>query len=124
MSDKELEANSVDAVVEVLVALHGLRFGNRSSGKYRISRKYFRQISARRKLTPEFVGAVTDEIFEKGFVLIDLETHFVLMKQALFNSFRRVTDRAIALISSADGIKDLVETSDEIDDSESADVTH
>lgn len=103
MSDQRSGPSSVDEVVEILIELHGLKFAGRSGGKYRISRKYFRQIAARRKLTAEFVALVTDALFERGYVLVDLETHFVVLRQGLFDSYRRVTDRAIALLKSVNG---------------------
>ena len=45
---------------------------------------------------------VADEIFEHGFVFIDLESYFVVLDQQLFAGYRRVTGGAIDRLADID----------------------
>jgi hypothetical protein len=78
-----------------LLALYRQQFAGRKSGRYRISRKFLRQLAGRRRMTAELLVEVANELFEQGYVLIDLETYFVVLEQRLFNNYRRVTVAAI-----------------------------
>ncbi|NNG05582.1 MAG: hypothetical protein HKM95_15985 [Inquilinus sp.] len=81
-------------IAELLVALDGIPFGGKPGGRFRISRKFLRQFAERRRLQPELVDAIADEMFERGFVLIDMESYFVVIPQRYFSSYRRVTAAA------------------------------
>ena len=85
-------------IADDLAALYGEAFGGKTNGKFRISRKFLRQVCGRRHLPSAFLEAITDELFERGFVLIDLETHFAVISQPNFNSYRRVTTAAVAKV--------------------------
>ncbi len=87
---------SAGELAEALVALHGAGFAGRPGGKYRISRKFLRQLAGRRKLSEAFVAEVAAEVFERGYVLVDLETHYAVLDQSLIEGFRRVTALALA----------------------------
>ena len=89
-----------------LAELYGQEFGGARTGKYRISRKFLRQLAGRRRLTPELIHEIGDELFEHGFVILDLESFFAVLHQRLFNSYRRVTSVAVGQVS---GIGDDVE---------------
>ena len=93
---------SARETAELLSKLYGQEFGGSGAGKYRISRKFLRQLAGRRRLTPEFINQISDELFELGLVIADLETFFVVLNQRLFNSYRRVTSAAITLVSGVD----------------------
>lgn len=82
-------------VAELLATLYGQEFGGKRLGKYRISRKYLRELARRQRLTPEFIHELGDELFEQGFIISDLETFFAILDQRLFNSYRRVSSMAI-----------------------------
>ena len=88
----------IEQIASDLVTLYSEAFGGKTNGKFRISRKFLRQICGRRHLPPAFLEAVTDSLFESGFVLIDLETHFAVISQPNFNSYRRVTTAAVAKV--------------------------
>ena len=81
-----------------LAALYRESFGGKGAGKFRISRKFLRQIARRQRLPEEYLRFLTFEMFERGFVLVDLESFFVVMDQKLFSSYRRVTGSAIARV--------------------------
>lgn len=90
---------SAAEVAVLLVGLYAERFGGKGSGKYRISRKFLRQLAGRRRLTAEFLDQIADELFEQGLVLTDLETFFAVLDQRHFNSYRRVTAAAMGRIA-------------------------
>ncbi len=82
-------------VAECLARLYESRFAGRPQGKFRISRKLLRSLARRRKLPERFLAAVAEALFERGFVLVDLESHFAVLDQRLFNSYRRVNPGAL-----------------------------
>jgi len=84
----------VERIVEALVALYTQSFGGKSTGRYRISPKFLRQIAGRRRLPPALLDSLTEALFERGYVFIDAETYFVVLEQKVFNSYRRVTAAA------------------------------
>ena len=90
---------SAREIAAVLAELYGQEFGGARTGKYRISRKFLRQLTGRRRLTPELIHEIGDELFEHGFVIIDLESFFAVLHQRLFNSYRRVTSAAVEQVS-------------------------
>jgi len=91
----QLRRLSAAEIAVLLVGLYAERFGGKSSGKYRISRKFLRQLAGRRRLTAEFLAEIADELFEQGLVLADLETFVAVLDQRHFNSYRRVTAAAV-----------------------------
>jgi hypothetical protein len=90
---------SAREIAAVLAELYGREFGGARTGKYRISRKFLRQVAGRRRLTPELIDEIGDELFEHGFVMVDLESFFAVLHQRLFNSYRRVTSVAVGQVS-------------------------
>lgn len=94
---------SAREIAVVLAELYGRGFGGARTGKYRISRKFLRQVAGRRRLTPELIREIGDELFEHGFVIVDLESFFAVLHQRLFNSYRRVTSVAIEQVSGSGG---------------------
>ncbi len=94
-------ARSNADIADDLVALYHTQFANKKSGKYRISRKYFRDICGRRKLPDSFLNGISEEVFERGFVLVDVESFYVIFNQQLFRSYRRATEAAINALNGA-----------------------
>lgn len=90
-----------DRIADLLVALEATAFGGKPSGRFRISRKFLRQFAGRRRLPPTLVDAIADEMFERGFVLIDMESYFVVIPQRYFSSYRRVTAAAVDRVQGA-----------------------
>lgn len=96
--EAELHRSDAPEIADALVNFCGVSFGGKRGGRFRISRKFLRQIAGRRKLPGEFIRELADELFERGFVLVDLETHFAVLSQNVFNSYRRVTDKVFATL--------------------------
>ena len=100
------ERRAPDVVAGDLVRLFGARFGGAAAGKYRISRKFLRQLAGRRKLSDAYVCALAEEMFERGYVLIACESYFIVLSQRQFASFRRVTAAAIDRVLSHEEAND------------------
>jgi hypothetical protein len=83
-------------VAERLAALYDEAFGGKPRGRYRISSKHLKALTGRRRVPPRTVRAIAEELYELGFVLIDLETFFVVLAQRTFTSYRRVSDSCVA----------------------------
>lgn len=78
-----------------LAALYEADFGARPKGRFRISMKHLRQLADRRRLYPEDLQALEREVYELGYVLIDLETFCVVISQRTFSNYRRVNEDAL-----------------------------
>ncbi len=79
-----------------LAALYDLRFGGKERGRYRISMKHLKALTGRRRVRPETIRRIGEELYELGYVLIDLETFFVVLAQRTFASYRRVSDHSLS----------------------------
>ena len=108
MKDKSHPKGRLSAheIAEVLAALYTKSFGGKRTGKYRISRKFLRQLAGRRRLPSGFVDQIGEELFERGLVIADLEMFFVVLDQKLFNSYRRVTSAAIGDVIGAENMRE------------------
>lgn len=83
-------------IAERLAALYEDKFGGKDRGRYRISMKQMRALTDRKRVPAEVIGQIGEEMFELGYVLIDLETFFVVLAQGTFRSYRRVSDSCIS----------------------------
>ena len=95
MSDSAANGFDAGAVADRLAQLYDQAFGGNRRGRFRISMKLLRRIAGRRRLTPRHIRAIGEEVFERGFVLIDLETFFVVLSQRTFASYRRVNEASL-----------------------------
>lgn len=82
-----------------LAALFEQEFGGKPRGRYRISMKHLKALAGRRRVPAESVRRIAEEMYELGYVLIDLETFFVVLAQRTFGSYRRVSDGRIGALS-------------------------
>lgn len=64
-------------------------FGGKPSGRYRISRKLLAELLGQRRLYAEDVPALTRALLEEGFVMIDMESFFVVTSANAFVNYRR-----------------------------------
>jgi len=86
-------------IAERLAELYGIKFGGKERGRYRISMKHMRALTERRRVPVNIVRKISEELFELGFVLIDLETFFVVLAQGTFRGYRRVSDGCVESIA-------------------------
>jgi len=80
----------VESTVRRLTALYEEPFGGKPGGRYRISAKLLRRLSGRRRLYESDVTRLAREMYESGFVLIDMDTFYVVTSTRTFNNYRRV----------------------------------
>lgn len=89
-------------IAEALALLYEQRFGGKERGRYRISMKHMRALTGRKRVPPEAIRKIGEELFELGYVLVDLETYFVVLAQRTFSSYRRVSDGCLSAVNMAD----------------------
>ncbi len=81
---------SIPDVAQKLADLYDTPFGGKPSGRFRISAKMMRRIAGRKKLPDKFLGELADEMFELGFVLLDMEAYYAIASSRTFASYRRL----------------------------------
>ncbi len=82
-------------VARKLTDFYDQSFGGKAVGRYRISPKNLRGLMQRRRITDEFVRLLTEEMFELGFVFIDLESFYVVNNVRTYANYRRIADAMI-----------------------------
>lgn len=88
-------SRAVDPILNAadkLVALYERPFGGKSSGRYRLAAKSLRQLTGRRRLYEADLLALQRALFERGFVLIDMDSYFVVMSANTFTNYRRANE--------------------------------
>jgi len=86
----------IEGIAGELVRLYEVSFGGKERGRYRISAKHLQKLAKRRRLYPEEIQGIARALFERGFVLVDLESFFVVLSQRTFASYRRVNEGVIS----------------------------
>ncbi len=93
---------SESQIAEDLATLYERGFAGKDRGRYRVSMKHMRALTGRRRVTDDVIQKISEELFELGFVLIDLETYFVVLAQRTFNSYRRVSDSTLTQLTDSE----------------------
>ena len=94
-------------VAQRLAALYDAAFGGKERGRYRFSMKQMRALTGRKRVPTNVIRRISEEVFELGYVLIDLETYFVVLAQPTFRSYRRLSDGCLAAKWIAVGENDI-----------------
>lgn len=81
---------TVSEVAEELSAFYDQPFGGKPRGRFRVSPKMLRKIAKRQKLSDQYIRDLADELFELGFVLLDMETFYAVAGVRTFASYRRL----------------------------------
>ncbi len=79
-------------VASQLAALYDAPFGGKQLGRFRISLKLMRELSGRRRLYEDDVERIRRELFELGYILIDMESYFAVLSHRTLASYRRVNE--------------------------------
>lgn len=85
----------VDKTAEHLGRLYDQGFGGKASGRYRIPAKLLRDIAGRRRLYEDDIRDISRALIELGFVLIDMDSFYVVTSSNSFVNYRRVNDEMI-----------------------------
>lgn len=78
-----------------LCALYGVAFGGKESGRYRIAAKLIRVMTGRKRLYEDDISTLTRLMFERGFILIDMDGFFVVLAANTFVNYRRANEDAV-----------------------------
>lgn len=87
-----IDTNRLDGVADKLVVLHERSFGGKDKGRFRIAAKLVRHLTGKRRLYEDDIRELGRAMFERGFVLIDLESFYVVMSANAFVNYRRAND--------------------------------
>ncbi len=81
--------SSIAGTADRLESLYSRAFGGKAKGRYRISAKLVRDIAGRKRLYEDDVRALTRAMLERGYVLVDMESFFVILSANTFVNYRR-----------------------------------
>lgn len=90
-----LAEQTVALVADRLVALYSEPFGGKDRGRYRIAAKLIRSLAGRRRLYEDDIQYLSRAMLERGYILIDLETFFVVMSANTFVNYRRANEEVL-----------------------------
>ncbi len=86
------KTQTLEIVAERLCDLYDEPFGGKKSGRYRLPSKTLRKMAGRRRFYETDIRDLTHAMFERGYVLIDMESFFVVTSVNSFVNYRRVPD--------------------------------
>ena len=69
--------------------LYSRNFGGKPSGRYRIPAKLVRQMMGRRRLYAEDIENLRRALYQRGYILIDLDTYFAVVSISTLTNYRR-----------------------------------
>lgn len=81
---------SIPHMAQKLAELYDKPFGGKVSGRFRISPKMLRKIAERQRLPQRYIEELADEMFELGYVLLNMETFYAVASVRTFASYRRL----------------------------------
>jgi len=87
----------MEHIADRLCRLYDHPFGGKPSGRYRISAKLLRQMAGRRRLYADEIFALARAMIERGYILIDMDSFFVIMSTNTFVNYRRVNEHCLDL---------------------------
>jgi len=88
------------AAAQQIASLYGKSFGGKPSGRFRLSAKQIRELLGRRRFYAEDVQLLTRAVLEEGYVLVDMDSFFVVLSANAFVNYRRVSVEALDLVKS------------------------
>jgi hypothetical protein len=89
------EYHPLESVADQLCLLYEKPFGGKKSGRFRISMKLVRLLAGRQRLYEDDIRDLQRAMAERGHVLVDMDTFFVVMRADTFVNYRRVSDETI-----------------------------
>lgn len=82
----------ITTAAERLSALSDVEFGGKKSGRYRIPAKLLRELAQRRRLYEDDIRVLGRALLERGYVLIDMDSFYVVMSANAFVNYRRANE--------------------------------
>lgn len=90
-----MSSNFTDRAADRLASLYEKPFGSKEKGRYRVSAKLVRHLMERRRLYEDDIRELSRSLLERGYVLIDLDSFFVVMSANSFVNYRRANEESI-----------------------------
>ena len=78
-----------------LASLYNKSFGGKPSGRFRMSSKQVKELLGRKRVYESDIEQLKRATLEEGFVLIDMDSFFVLLSANAFVNYRRVSADAL-----------------------------
>ncbi|WP_417482448.1 hypothetical protein [Maricaulis sp.] len=91
----DAETPSLARAADKLVTLFDAPFGGKPKGRFRISNKLVRQILGRRRLYEDDIRQLTRALLERGYVLVDMDSFFVVLSANSFVNYRRANEECL-----------------------------
>ncbi len=85
----------INPVADRLAELYERKFGGKDKGRYRISARLVREAAGRNRLYEDDVRMLTRSLLERGFILIDMDSFFVVMSMNSFVNYRRANEELL-----------------------------
>lgn len=82
----------ISKTAERLSYLYDKDFGGKPSGRYRIPAKLLRELAGRRRLYEDDIRDISRALLERGFILIDMDSFYIVMSANAFVNYRRVNE--------------------------------
>ena len=89
------EDTPYSTVADRLASMYEQPFGGKQKGRYRIAIKLMRQLAGRRRLYVDDVQSIARELLERGYILIDMDSFFVIMSANSFVNYRRCNEDSV-----------------------------
>lgn len=96
-----VETRAMGLVAERLCQIYDEPFGGKKSGRYRIAAKLVRELANRRRIYEDDVRELARELLERGYVLIDMDSFYVVMSANTFVNYRRANEVCISVVDEA-----------------------
>ncbi len=84
-----------DVPAQHLANLYRKSFGGKENGRFRISSKQVKELLGKKRIYADDIEQLTRAVLEQGYVLIDMESFFVLLSAKTFVNYRRVSAEAL-----------------------------
>ena len=87
-----IQPDNMATAADRLAALYEIKFGGKNSGRYRMPAKHMRELLKRQRLYEDDIRVLGRALLERGFVLIDMDTFYVVLSANAFVNYRRVNE--------------------------------
>lgn len=91
-----IDQTDFSAAADRLAAFYAEPFGGKRSGRYRISASLLRQLLGRKRLYEDDVQILARTLAERGYVLVDMDSFFVVMAANTFVNYRRANEDCLS----------------------------
>lgn len=87
-----IQPDNMATAADRLAALYEIKFGGKNSGRYRMPAKHMWELLKRQRLYEDDIRVLGRALLERGFVLVDMDTFYVVLSTNAFVNYRRVNE--------------------------------